>query len=89
MPVSKEFKRANALIVRYRHPREGPPSYLVWEPEKSYICLTREELLKAVRWPKFTSTGAALRQWIEEVEEQIPPEPHTTQLKKIEGGLED
>tara|TARA_R110002020_G_scaffold206884_2_gene412308 strand:+ start:4678 stop:4917 length:240 start_codon:yes stop_codon:yes gene_type:complete len=75
MAASKEFKRADALIVRYRHPREGPPSYLVWQKHKSYICLTREELLKAVKWPKFTSTGAALRQWIDEVEELIPPEP--------------
>jgi len=89
MPVLKEFKRANALIVRYRHPREGPPSYLVWEPEKSYICLSREELLKAVKWPKYTSTGAALRQWIEEVEEDIPPESNTASLTKIDGGLKD
>ena len=89
MTAEKEFIRANALRVTYRKAREGPPSYLVWEPHKSYICLTKAEVLKAVKWPKYTPTGAALREWMDEMEgnavldEALPP------LTKIEGGVAD
>ena len=86
MADAKEFKRANALSVTYRKPREGPPSYLVWEPHKSYICLTKAEVLKAVKWPKYTPTGAALREWMDEAEGVSSLRPPG--LTKIEGGLE-
>ena len=69
-----EFRRDGALSIQYRRPREGPPSYLIWEPGKSYICLDRSSLLKAVKWPKYTATGAQLREWLDAVEDATPQE---------------
>ena len=45
---ASEFRRSDALLVRYRKPREGPASYLVYEPGKSFICMTSKDVLKAV-----------------------------------------
>ena len=72
---TSEFRKDGALTVQYRRPREGPPSYLVWEPGKSYICMDRSSVLKAVKWPKYTQTGARLREWLDEVEQSTPQEP--------------
>ena len=71
---ASEFRRDGALIVQFRRPREGPSSYLVWEPGKSYICLDRSSLLKAVKWPKYTTTGIKLREWLDGVESNTPQE---------------
>ena len=89
MAAAKEFKRANALRVTYRKPREGPPSYLVWVPHASFICLTAADVLKAVKWPKYTPTGAALREWMDEMEGVSASALQPAPLTKIEGGLED
>ena len=69
MAVSLKFEKPGALKVEYRRPREGPNSFLVWEPDKSYICMTGEDVIKFTRWTKGTQTGASLRTWIEAVEE--------------------
>ena len=71
---TSEFRRDGALIIQYRRPREGPPSYLVWEPGKSFICMDRSSLLRAVKWPKYTATGGRLREWLDEVEKSTPKE---------------
>ena len=71
---SSEFRRDGALTVQYRRPREGPPSYLVWEPGKTFICMDRSSLLKAVKCPKYTQTGVRLREWLDEVENNTPQE---------------
>ena len=88
MTAAKEFRRA-ALRVTYRKPREGPPSYLVWEPYESYICLTKSDVLAAVKWPKYTATGIALREWMDEMEGVSVSALQPAPLTKIEGGLED
>lgn len=79
MTTNPRFERTGSLFVEYRRPREGPPSFLVYEPGKSFICLTSKELLRAVKWPKYTPTGAKLRQWIEEIQalptSESEPEP--------------
>lgn len=87
--AAKEFRRANALSVTYRKPREGPPNYLVWVPHASFICLTRKDVLKAVKWPKYTPTGIALREWMDEMEGVSASSLQPVPLTKIEGGLED
>ena len=71
---ASEFRRDGALTVQFRKPREGPASYLVWEPGKSFICMDRSSLLKAVKWPKYTQTGTRLREWLDEVENNTPQE---------------
>ena len=71
---ASEFRRDGALTVQYRRPREGPPSYLVWEPGKTFICMDRSSLLKAVKWPKYTATGIKLREWLDEVENNTSQE---------------
>ena len=70
--ASQEFRRGDALWITYRKPREGPPNYLVYVPPASFICLTGQEVLKAVKWPKYTQTGTALRNWLNEVEQVTP-----------------
>ena len=62
------FRPHSALSVTYRTPREGPPSYLVWEPNKSYICLTAADVIKQTKYAKGTTTGIALREWLKDHE---------------------
>ena len=69
MATALKFERSGALLVEYRKAREGPNSYLVWEPHKSYICLSGDDVVRQTKWSKGTETGAALRAWIETVEE--------------------
>ena len=76
-----KFSRHGALWIEWRTPREGPSSFLVWEPGKSYICLDRSSLLKAVKWPKYTSTGIKLREWLDEVEQATPQETEVEPAK--------
>ena len=64
-----KFEKPGALFVEYRKAREGPNTYLVWEPHKSYICMTGADVVRETKWTKGTETGAALRAWIETVEE--------------------
>jgi hypothetical protein len=69
MASALKFERPGALFVEYRKAREGPNSYLVWEPHKSYICMTGADVVRETKWTKGTETGAALRAWIQSVEE--------------------
>ena len=73
MAASLKFERPGALKIEYRRPREGPNSYLIWEPHKSYICMTGADVIKETKWTKGTATGAALREWIESVEATSDP----------------
>ena len=71
---TSDFRRGDALWVKYRKPREGPPSYLVYVPPASFICMTGTDVIKAVKWPKYTATGLALREWLETIEENTQQE---------------
>ena len=73
MATSLKFERSGALFVEYRKAREGPNTYLVWEPHKSYICMTGADVVRETKWTKGTETGAALRAWIESVETTSDP----------------
>ena len=73
MASALKFERSGALLVEYRKAREGPNSYLVWEPHKSYICMTGQDVIRETKWTKGTETGAALREWIESVETTSEP----------------
>ena len=73
MASELKFVRSGALFVEYRKAREGPNSYLVWEPHKSYICMTGQDVIRETKWTKGTETGAALRAWIESVETTSEP----------------
>ena len=79
--ASQQFRRGDALLITYRRPREGPPSFLVYVPHASFICLTRQDVLKAVKWPKFTPTGAALREWLETIEVNTPQDSEIEPVK--------
>lgn len=39
--------------------------YLAWRPHTAMFFLDQKTLLKWVQWPKGTSTGDALRVWLE------------------------
>ena len=68
--ANPRFERTGALSVEYRRAREGPNSYLIWEPHKSYICLTAEDVIKQTKWGRSTETGLRLREWLSELCEQ-------------------
>ena len=71
MAAPSKFIKAGALTVEYRRAKEGPNSFLVWEaPGRSYICMTGAGVIKETKWTKGTQTGAALREWLELVEEE-------------------
>jgi|GEM_PF-3001694 len=88
MATNPRFERSGSLLVEYRRPREGPPSFLVYEPGKSFICLTSKELLRAVKWPKYTATGAKLRQWIEEAQALSTPDSEPESVNQQSWGPE-
>ena len=68
--ANPRFERTGALSIEYRYAREGPNSYLIWEaPGRSYICMTGKDVIKQTKWTKGTETGAALRAWIDEIEQ--------------------
>ena len=67
MAETLRFIKPGALTVEYRRPREGPPNFLIWEPCKSYICLTPEQVLQQTKWGKGTETGIALRAWLADI----------------------
>ena len=73
MASALKFEKPGALMVEYRKAREGPNTYLVWEPHKSYICMTGDDVVRETKWSKGTETGAALRAWIESVETTSDP----------------
>ena len=85
--ASQQFRRGDALWITYRKPREGPPSYLVYVPPASFICLTGKDVLKAVKWPKYTATGAALREWLETIEENTQQEGEIDTAKMSSEGF--
>ena len=66
--ANPKFHKSGALSVEYRRAREGPNSFLVWQPHKSFICLTGKEVIAETKWTKGTETGDALRIWLEETE---------------------
>ena len=68
--ANPRFERSGALTIEYRRAREGPNSYLIWEPNKSYICLTAEDVIKQTKWTRGTETGQRLREWLSELCEQ-------------------
>ena len=78
---TSEFRRSDALWVQYRRPREGPPSYLVYTPGVSQICMDSKAVLKAVKWPKYTATGLKLREWLDSVEDATPQEGENAQVQ--------
>jgi len=70
MATQLKFQKPGALMVEYRRAREGPNNFLVWEaPGRSYICMTGADVIRETKWTKGTETGAALREWIQSVEE--------------------
>ena len=82
-----EFRRSDALWIQYRRPREGPPNYLVYTPGVSQICMDRSSLLKAVKWPKYTATGAQLREWLDTVEDATPQDVENEPIRLGEAGF--
>ena len=85
--ASQQFRRGDALWITYRKPREGPPSYLVYEPHASFICMTAEDVLSAVKWPKYTATGLALREWLNTIEEITPQDSEIEPAKMNADGF--
>ena len=75
--ANPRFEKPGALSIEYRRAREGPNSYLVWEPHASYICLTSKDVIKQTKWTKGTATGMALRTWLEETEQLSSTSPPT------------
>ena len=74
MAETLRFIKPGALTVEYRRAREGPNSYLVWEPHRSYICLNSDAVIKATKWSKSTQTGSSLRAWLETMDALDKPE---------------
>ena len=44
-------------------------------------------VLKAVKWPKYTATGAQLREWLDTVEESTPQEGENEPIRLGEAGF--
>ena len=78
--MNPKFERTGALSVEYRKAREGPNNFLVWEPNKSYICLTSKDVLDSTKWGKGTQTGLDLRAWLQSIDESDRPFVETEKL---------
>lgn len=72
MKSDKErFIVPNELQVYRLKFKEGPPlAYLVHQKDSSRFYRDRAEALKAIKWPKSTPTGTALREWFDQFTEQ-------------------
>ena len=44
-------------------------------------------VLKAVKWPKYTETGLALRKWMDEVEDATPQDVENEPIRLGEAGF--
>lgn len=66
-----KFIIPNSLgIWRYRQ-REGPPiSYIVWKDNSTRGFSDKKSLLKFVNWSKTLPTGQALREWLEQFDDE-------------------
>jgi hypothetical protein len=91
--LSKIFEtRGGLYISHHKNHREGPKIYFVVRKGRECQMFTdATALLKWIKWPKSEPTGAALREWLDEWNQQDNPvesapvgfEPTTDRL---EGG---
>ena len=57
---AKDCFKAGDLVILWRTPREGPPSFLVWWPNVSTIFLDRQTLLNGI-----PSKPKGLTEWLD------------------------
>ena len=72
MAAVPKFEIPGALLVEHRKAREGPDFYVVWQPGTAYVCMTGCDVVKRSRWLKSLPSGAALREWIDSIENVKP-----------------
>ena len=69
-PRSDVFYIPNSLSIQRVKSREGPAiTFVVWSNHSSKIFQDKKEALKFIQWPKSTPTGALIREWFDQFEE--------------------
>ena len=59
------FEIPGSLLVERSLRKDGPsPVYVAWVPHSSRLFYEIKPLLKFCRWPASTSSGVALREWL-------------------------
>ena len=78
------FYIPNSLSIQRVKSREGPAiTFVVWSGNSSRIFQDKKEALKFIQWLKSTPTGALIREWFDQFEEDGKlPELDTEQIKK-------
>ena len=77
------FYIPNSLSIQRVKSREGPAiTFVVWSGNSSRIFQDKKEALKFIQWPKSTPTGALIREWFDQFEEDGKlPELDMEQIK--------
>ena len=74
---SELFYVPGSIRIEKVRMKEGPtPVYIAWKPDTAQSFTDTKELLRFVKWPKSTPTGQKIREWLDECEEVIAPEPN-------------
>lgn len=69
MKKSDVFFIPNSLSIQRVKSREGPAiTFVVWSGGSSRIFQNKSEALKFIKWPKSTPTGALIREWFDQFE---------------------
>ena len=78
------FEIPGSLFVERSLRREGPsPVYVAWVPNTSRLFYDRKPLLKFCKWPTSTTSGVALREWLDSFNDVAiqEPEPIAARIK--------
>ena len=68
---NQTFEGSNGLQVTWREPREGPPSFLVYEPHYSKIFLSSRLMVEEL------GQREGLLEWLDELSGASDPEGQT------------
>ncbi len=81
------FDVPGSLWIERAINREGPPvQYTVWQKNSSRFYGTKAEVLKAIKWPKSLPTGEAVREWLDQFDDDALTKPeHDGARIKAEG----
>jgi hypothetical protein len=81
------FEVPGSLLVERSLRKDGPsPVYVAWKPHTSQLFYEKKPLLAFCKWPASTSSGVALRQWLDTFDDVAIPEPESNTARiKAEG----
>ena len=80
----EQFLVPGSILIERQVHREGPsPVFIAWKPHTSQSFTDEKALLKFAAWPKSTTTGTKIREWLRSFD-GIPVEKPELDVARIE-----